>query len=169
MSISKSNELPSPTSRFSDIVILLAGLIIPQVVLYGPSLVGNKILLPLDLLALKGAYLPETKQYANVEPFDFTLADEVFLFEFERRFATEEFRAGRLPLWNPYIYTGVPYVVWDKYSPFNIVYYLFPTPVTLAWIQLLKSVVAGVGAYVFSGASWALGFGLRSSACGATR
>jgi hypothetical protein len=149
MPISKSNETRHSASRFSGAVILLAGLIVPQAVLYGPSLIGRKILLPLDLLALRGAYLPKTEQYAKVEPFDSTLVDEVFLFEFERRFATEEFRAGRLPLWNPYIYLSTPFVVWDKYSPFNLVYYLFPVPETLAWIQLLKSIVAGVGAYVF--------------------
>jgi hypothetical protein len=117
--------------------------------LYGPSLSGYKILLPVDLLALPGYYLPATPEYADIEPHDATLADEVLLFEFERRFATREFRAGRLPLWIPDIGLGAPYVVWEKYSPFNVLYYLFPWPVTLAWIQLLKSIVAGWGAYCF--------------------
>jgi hypothetical protein len=127
----------------------VGGLVVPQVILYGPSLAGRTILLPLDILALPGVYLPRTPEYAGIRTHDFVLADEVLLFEFERCFATAEFRAGRLPLWNPSIYLGAPYVVWDKYSPFNVPYYLVPSPVTLAWIQFLKSLVAGAGAYLF--------------------
>jgi hypothetical protein len=149
MSTIETNRIRHFSRRLLGAAILLAGLVVPQVVLFGPSLVGRTISLPLDLLALDGAYLPRTKPYASVKPFDLSLVDEVFLFEFERRLATEEFRAGRLPLWNPHIYAGAPFVVWDKYSPCNLLYYLFPTPVTLAWMQLVKSVVAGVGAFVF--------------------
>lgn len=149
MSSAASDESRPSLPRLWGAIVLLAGLVVPQVVLFGPSLAGRTILLPLDLLALEETYLPRTKEYANVQPFNVVFMDEISLFEFERRFATEELRAGRLPLWNPHIYLGAPYVVWDKYSPFNILYYLFPTPMTLAWIQLLKSVVAGVGAYVF--------------------
>jgi hypothetical protein len=129
--------------------VVIAGLVAAQVVLYGPSLAGRKVLLPLDLLALKGVYLPETREYADVQPFDDVLVDQVLLFESERQFVAREYRAGRLPLWNPSIYLGAPFVVWDKYSPFTLLHCLFPSPVTLAWLQLLKSLIAGVGAYVF--------------------
>ncbi|HEV3119995.1 MAG TPA: hypothetical protein VGY58_23240 [Gemmataceae bacterium] len=139
----------TPRRRLARVCIVLAGLIGAQAFLYGPSLVGRKILLPLDLLSDASVYLPPTPEYAGVKPYDFALLDEVLLFEFERRFATAEIRAGRLPSWSPYIYIGAPYAVWDKYSPFNALYYLFPTPMTLAWMQLLKSIVAGAGAYVF--------------------
>jgi hypothetical protein len=135
-------------TRLHRAAILVTGLILPQVILFGPSLAGFKILLPLDLLAIPNVYLPATSEYARVQPHDFVLADEVFLLEFERRFATSEIRAGRLPLWIPDIYLGAPYVVWDKYSPFNVLYYLLPTPLTLAWLQLLKALVTGAGAYV---------------------
>ena len=36
---------------FSNLPIVFAGIIFGQAVLYGPSLIGKKILLPLDLLA----------------------------------------------------------------------------------------------------------------------
>ena len=74
-------------------------------------------------------------------------------------------RAGRLPLWIPDIYAGAPFVVWDKYSPFSLVYTLFPAPLTLAWLQLLKSVVAGLGAYAFF--HRVLGVGFWPAAVGA--
>ena len=139
----------APRARVFRAAILLAGLIGPQVILFGPSLIGRKILLPLDVLGARNYYLPATPEFAGVQPHDIVLSDEVLLFEFERRFTAEEFRAGRLPLWNPHIYLGAPFVVWGKYAPFNAVYCLLPSPYTLAWLQLLKTVVAGVGAFWF--------------------
>ncbi|HZY87414.1 MAG TPA: hypothetical protein VFE78_21435, partial [Gemmataceae bacterium] len=110
---------------------------------------GAKILLPLDLLALEGYYLPATAEYRSVLPHDYALSDQVLNYEFSRRFASAEFRAGRVPLWSPDCFAGAPFAHFGKYSPFSLVYYCFPSPVTLAWLQLLKSLVAGVGAYLF--------------------
>ena len=151
----KEKPSPAPDDRLArraravQAVALLAGLIVPQVILYGPSLSGSKLLLPLDLLAMPNYYLPRTPQYASVQPYDFVLADEIVLFEFERRFAAHEFRSGRWPLWTPDIYIGAPYAVWGKYAPLNALYYLWPSPAALAWMQLLKSLIAGIGTYLF--------------------
>jgi hypothetical protein len=73
----------------------------------------------------------------------------VFCFEIQRRFAAQEIRAGRLPLWNPNQYTGAPSAAFPKYSPLSFVYYALPLPFTLAWIHLLKALIAGCGAYWF--------------------
>lgn len=133
---------------WARLVVLVAGLIVPQMILFGPSLVGSKVLLPLDLLALPKFYLPSTPERQGVVPGNHTLTDQITLFEFERRFATREVRAGRWPLWIPDIYAGAPFVVWDKYSPSSLIYYCFPYLVTLAWLQVLKSMLAGLGAYL---------------------
>src|SRR5436190_1266858 len=147
------------------IAVLLAGWLVPQLILFGPSLVGTKVLMPLDLLALTDTYLPRSAQYSSVVPRDATLSDLVLVSEFNRQFAATEFRAGRLPLWTPYAYAGAPFASFSKYSPFMWIYYLFPFPPTLAWIQLAKSVVAGLGAYVFF--RRALGAGFWPAAVGA--
>lgn len=136
--------------------VVVVGLVLEQFILFGPSLVGNKILLPLDLLA--GIYLPRTAEYRDIVHRDNTLSDLVLIFEFSRRFAATEFRAGRLPLWNPYVYAGAPFATFAKYSPFMLLYYLLPSPLTLAWMQLIKSLVAGGGAYVFARRVLRVGF-----------
>ena len=154
--IRMSQQFTSPqgdrSSRRAALVraaILLAGLATVQFILFGPSLCGSKLLLPLDQLARWHYYLPPTPQFASVQPYDLALCDQVILFEFERRFAAREFRAGRLPLWTPDIYLGAPYAIWGKYAPFNWLYCAFPSPVTLAWMQFLKALLAGGGAYLF--------------------
>jgi len=122
--------------------------VLPQAFLFGPSLVGTKILMPLDLLRRPGVYLPAATE-TPTQVGDVSLLDEVVYYEPARRFAAQEFRAGRLPLWTPNSYAGTPFAVWAKYSPYNVPYYAFPSPKTLAWIQLVQSIVAATGAYLF--------------------
>src|SRR5690242_12904097 len=92
-----------PPTRLIRATILLLGLIVPQAVLIGPSLIGQQILLPLDLLGLPGVYLPagQFRGPLNSAPL---YSDLVLQLEPNRLFAAREVRAGRLPLWNPYNY-----------------------------------------------------------------
>lgn len=136
-------------SRPARVALLLGGIIACQLLLYGPSFAGARLLLPLDLLAGDKIYLPRTPETEAIVPQNRILTDPIYSYELSRRFAARELRAGRLPLWNPYHYTGAPFAIFPKYSPFNLVYYAFPTPRSLPWMQLLQSLVAGVGAYLF--------------------
>lgn len=135
--------------RAGTALLLVVGTVLPQAFLFGPSLTGAKILLPLDLLKRPGVYLPASQDATAGVSGDVSLLDEIVYYEPARRFAAREFRAGRLPLWTPYIYAGAPFAVWAKYSPYNVLYYAFPSPKTLPWIQLVQSLVAATGAYLF--------------------
>lgn len=143
--------------RVAHLSILLVGIIVGQFILYGPSLIGRKILLPLDLLAQPGWYLPMTPEVRKIVPHDLALSDQVLQFETERLFTAAELRAGRLPLWAPYQYAGVP-LVWPKFSPFVLMQVAWESPVVLAWVQLVEAVVAGVGAYLFCRRALEVGF-----------
>lgn len=136
--------------RLARVSIVLAGIVLGQVILYGPSLAGRKVLLPLDLLAQPGMYFPGSPDVARSEAKSPYLVDLVFLSEPARRFAASELHAGRLPLWAPYGYAGAPFV-WPKFSPFLLFQCCTESPVVLAWAQLLMALVAGLGAYLFFG------------------
>ncbi len=128
--------------------IVLAGIILGQVILYGPSLIGRKVLLPLDILAAPGVYLPRTPQVKAIQIQNIYLSDPIYVFEPARRFAVSELHAGRLPMWAPYQYAGAPFII-PKFSPFLALGDCAASPVVLAWAQLLAAVVAGLGAYLF--------------------
>ena len=128
--------------------LVLAGIVLGQAILFGPSLSGRKILLPLDILAQPGVYLPSTPETAGIAPHNMVLSDLVYQFEPARRFAVSELHQGRFPLWAPYQYGGVPFV-WPKYSLFLLLECCTPSPVILAWVQLLAALVAGAGMYCF--------------------
>jgi hypothetical protein len=92
------------------IALLIAGLAFAQFILYGPSLAGRKILLPLDLLGRAGWYLPPPSEIARPQTADPTVSDLILQFEPARRFAASELHAGRLPMWAPYQYAGAPFI-----------------------------------------------------------
>jgi hypothetical protein len=134
--------------KLARLLIVLAGIVLGQVILYGPSLAGRRILLPLDILAQPGAYLPRTPEMESIQARNIFLVDLVFAFEPMRRFAASEFRAGRLPMWAPYHFGGAPFI-WPKFSPFLALQCLTESPLVLAWTQLLAAIITGVGAYLF--------------------
>lgn len=142
------NGKRSARGRWVKIFIVLAGIFFGQVILYGPSLIGSKILLPLDLLAEPGVYIPQTAGTAEITPHDEMLADLIDNFEPGRQFAISEIRQGRFPLWSPCDYAGVPFV-WPKYSVFLLLECCVKSPVIIAWGQLFGALVAGGGMYFF--------------------
>src|ERR1700758_5554420 len=91
--------LTSTKSRLPRLLIVVAGIILGQSLMYGPCLIGKKILLPLDTLTKPGAFIPRTPEIAKVQEWDHMLSDRVYAFEPARRFAARELHAGRLPLW----------------------------------------------------------------------
>ena len=139
-------------SRCGRAAVLLAGLVLTQLILYGPSLCGRKLLLPLDCLARPGIYLPADWPGAEFNEGDWLFNDVVLQVEPDRLYAVEEIRQGRLPLWNPYNYCGVPFLANNNsavFSPFMLPSYIRPGPEVVAWTQLLRALLAGVGAYLF--------------------
>ena len=134
--------------RLGRLVLLLAGIVLGQAVLYGPSLAGRKILLPLDMLAQPNTYLPRNPAFAPFTAHNMQLADLILVAEPGRRFLGSELRSGRFPLWNPYQYAGAPDIR-PKFSPFVLLGAVIASPKVIPWIELLIAIVSGLGAYLF--------------------
>ena len=130
------------------LLVLALGVVLGQAILYGPSLIGVRILLPLDVLASPHVYLPKTPEMEKNRVRGSQLSDLVLYYEPARQFAISELRAGRLPLWSPHEFAGIPCFRWDLSPPW-LLGYLIASPRVLAWIQVLVALVAGGGAYVF--------------------
>src|SRR4051794_26154211 len=69
-----------------------------------------------------------------------------------RKFFVEHVRAlGRLPLWNPYLFGGVPTIEagsGDILYPASVLHLLLPMPSALAWKLILHVYLAGVFMYL---------------------
>lgn len=126
----------------------MLGIFLGQVILYGPSLIGSRVLLPLGTLGAPGVYLPRSTNEDPIDRKSWAYADLVLYQEPERVFAHREIFAGRFPLWSPYRFGGNPnYPL--SFSPAWVLAYLFESPVVLAWTQMTIALIAGTGAYVF--------------------
>src|SRR5512134_644274 len=70
-----------------------------------------------------------------------------------REFAAEYMKTtGGFPLWNPYLYGGMPYVAamhGDIFYPTFVLRLLLPTDIAMTWSFILHVVLAGVFGYVF--------------------
>ncbi len=131
---------------------MLLAILVPQFALFWPSLTGQKILLPLDVLTIGTNWIPEGEPLRREVAQDRYLADLAMVTEINRRFAVSEVRAGRFPLWNPHIYCGAPFFASNHpavLSPYRLLDYTWPGPEAIAWGQVLKALVAGLGAYLF--------------------
>jgi hypothetical protein len=149
--------VPTPSRKLARLGIVAAGIVALQCILFGPSLLGQRILLPLDSLARPNVYLPREPGAAEPQSQDPALSDLVLQFEADRRFAARELAAGRFPLWTPYQYGGVPFI-WPKYSPFFLPTAWMQEPLLLAWTQLLAALVTGIGMYLFLRRALGTGF-----------
>ena len=127
--------------------IVLAGVVLAQAILFWPSLSGQKVLLPLDLLKMEGDLIPmargEKPAFHNWVRSDLSRTSEP-----QRRYDAGEIHAGRWPMWRTYLFAGSPEVT-PRLSPFWLLAISATSPAILAWVQLLTALVAGVGAYVF--------------------
>jgi hypothetical protein len=83
-----------------------------------------------------------------------------------RHFGVEELRAGRgLPLWNPLVYGGMPYLgvlPGPVFYPTSLLYLLMPLYRAIGWTFVLHVAVAGILAYAAARSMglgrWASGF-----------
>lgn len=113
-----------------------------------PALIGRRVLAPTDLLVASRVIGLDSADILH-EPGNELLFDPVYVFIPWLEFAARELRRGNLPFWNPYIFCGSPFLAANQSGLFSLwhwLYFLFPGPATLAWIQLVKASAAALGA-----------------------
>ncbi|MBI5554989.1 MAG: YfhO family protein [Elusimicrobia bacterium] len=66
-------------------------------------------------------------------------------------YATEGVTRGIIPLWNPYIFSGVPFLATVQHAlfyPFNLLHYLFPFTPGFKFLFIIHYFLAGLGLYL---------------------
>ena len=68
-----------------------------------------------------------------------------------RQFGVEEIRSGRgFPLWNPFVYGGLPYLAvlpGPVFYPTSLLYLLMPLHRAIGWTFVMHTALSGVFAY----------------------
>lgn len=132
-----------------SIFVILVGIFFYQTLLFG------KLPVPSD--ALVGLYHPwrdaYSQEYPRGIPFkNFLTTDPVRQQIPWRKIATDQWKESKIPLWNPYGFSGTPLaanIQAGVFYPFNILFFFLPFSIAWTLLIMLEPLLAGLFLYVY--------------------
>ncbi|MBI3763139.1 MAG: hypothetical protein HY260_14920, partial [Chloroflexi bacterium] len=91
--------------------------------------VGGRTLVPADNLFNFEPWRSAADQFGVTRPHNELLSDLLLENYACKRFIVESLRHKEIPLWNPYLFAGAPFLAAGQHSalyPFSIVFYILP-------------------------------------------
>jgi len=138
--------------RLSTPIAALVLLLLPLII-FAPVVLGARTILPIDALFQDEPYLAAAEELDVGLPQNGLLVDLILENYAWKQFALDALQNRELPLWDPYIFSGHPFLANGQHSllyPLSFVFYLIPlwrAFGVFAWLQLG---VAGWWAYLFT-------------------
>jgi hypothetical protein len=139
----------TPTRQAIAAALFLLAILL---VVFHDALSPGMVLSPADALFI-------TPAFDDLKPADFTkpanplLFDQVYQFTPWRYFSWHSVRDGALPLWNPYSYSGTPFMATMHtavFYPINLVLTLLPFEATFVVSAILRLWLAGLFTYALA-------------------
>ncbi|MCX7682149.1 MAG: flippase, partial [Anaerolineae bacterium] len=135
-----------------ELGICLLLLLLP-LLLFAPVALGNRTLLPVDALFLFQPYRAAASALGVEFPHNHLVSDLILENYAWKRFIVEAISRRELPLWDPYLFAGHPFLANGQHSalyPLSLLFYILPlwrAYGVFAWLQLG---LAGIFAYLFA-------------------
>ena len=131
-------------------------LLLPPLILLATVTLGQKTLLPTDNLT---AFEPWDSAAADLNlrktevPHNALLSDLILENYAWKRFINQAIVTREIPLWNPYLFGGAPFLASGQHSllyPFSLIFYVLPLAKAYGWFMLSQYFLAGVTMYLFA-------------------
>jgi O-antigen/teichoic acid export membrane protein len=135
-----------------DLGILVVLSLLP-LLLFAPVALGSKTLLPADILFADQPYRAAADDLGVSHPHNHLLGDLILENYAWKRFFVQAFRNRELPLWDPYVFSGHPFLANGQHSalyPLSILFYLLPLWRAYGIFVWLQLGMAGAFAYLFA-------------------
>ncbi|MDW8352741.1 MAG: hypothetical protein RML99_12600, partial [Anaerolineae bacterium] len=119
--------------------------------LFLPVTVGRYTLLPADNLFAWQPFRSAADSFGIRVPHNELLSDLILENYPWKRFIIGSLAQGELPLWNPYLFAGVPFLAAGQHSamyPFSLLYYVLPLEKAYGWFTVLQLGLAGVFTFI---------------------
>jgi len=132
---------------------ILVLLFLLPLLLFAPVSLGSRTLLPADILFSFEPFEAAASAFEISYPHNHLLGDLILQNFAWKRFLVEALQSLELPLWNPYLFSGHPFLANGQHSalyPLSIVFYVLPlwrAYGIFAWLQLG---LAGIFTYLFA-------------------
>jgi hypothetical protein len=132
-------------------VQVAALLLVLLAVFFGRALFTGRKLVPADLAFTDPVYIAHAPAEFTT-PHNVLLYDQAYQFYPWRLYATQALRQGSLPLWNPYVYCGAPFMAEDQPAvlyPLNILSYILSPANAVLFTAIARLLIAGLATYWF--------------------
>ena len=136
-----------------DLGALFLLLVLP-LILFWTVVAGSRTLIPADNLYQWAPYRAFAEQQGvALPPHNELLSDLVLENLVWKSFITESIQARDVPLWNPHLFAGAPFLAAGQHSalyPFSVLFYILPLPRAYGLFTVLQLWLAGAFMYLFA-------------------
>lgn len=134
-----------------DMLAALVLLLLPLLLFWSVT-IGPNTLLPVDNLFAYEPWASYKDSLGVGLPQNQLLSDLILENYVWKKFIRESLAARQLPLWNPYILSGQPFLANGQHSalyPFSFLFYILPLSKAYGWFTVSQLWLAGLGMYIF--------------------
>lgn len=139
--------------RLSHPTVVVALVILASVLLFfWDVLFGDKVLLPLDNLFLFPPWNAFSSQFGISAPHNYLIGDAILENLVWKSLARDTIASGAIPLWNPYVFGGMPFMATGQPSvlyPLGVLFYVLPLLKAYAWFTALHLYLGGMFVYTY--------------------
>jgi O-antigen/teichoic acid export membrane protein len=134
-----------------DLLIALA-LLCLSLLFFWPVVGGGRTLLPADIPYQYAPWSASAAQMGVSVPQNHLLADLILENYVWKQFILDSLGRMELPLWNPYLFAGVPFLAAGQHSalyPLSVIFLVLPLAQAYGVFTALQIFIACLGGYVF--------------------
>jgi hypothetical protein len=132
--------------------LIVAGFLILPLLLFGTVALANRTMLPADNLFQWQPWAAAADAYEVPYPHNGLLSDLILENYAWKQFIKQAVQERQIPLWNPHIFAGTPFLATGQHSayyPFSLIFLILPLDKAYGWYTISQLWLAGVFAYFF--------------------
>ncbi len=132
--------------------LIVLSLVLLAALFFAPVLFGGRVLVPFDALYRFPPWSAYAAQMGVTVPHNELVLDLVVENYAWKQFIVDSIKAHEIPLWNPYLFAGVPFLAAGQHSalyPPSVLFYLLPIDSAFGYFEALQLALAAICMYAF--------------------
>ena len=138
--------------RFRTDFLFLLGFLLLPLLLFGSVTLGGQTMLPVDNLYQWAPWSSYASDFGLTQPHNPLISDLIIQNYAWKQFVRETIFARDIPLWNPNLFAGVPFLAAGQhgaYYPFSGLFLILPLAKAYGWYTVSQIWLAGALMYVY--------------------
>ncbi|MBI2865711.1 MAG: YfhO family protein [Chloroflexi bacterium] len=144
--------LPRRLGPWREFLIVAVAFLAILGALFWRVILRQELLVPADILYFLDPVWRGLAPSGFTSPDNTLLSDQVFQFYPWRVFSTESLRQGIVPLWNPFVLGGTPFLANMQaavFYPLNLLLLVLPMPVGVGYLAIIRLLIAASSTYYY--------------------